>query len=740
MLKKFFAVLSASMLVTAICASAEQINTTIEETSSGLSVSVTATENGGMYIIGAKYGDGGLIEGIAVQHIDDAVSGEVYTAELNGIHSGSIIYIWDDNQKPLCEKIEYNGTDATPEPDVTPTPEPEGDGIIHLKGTEIDASGVEGAEVNGNIVTITAVGDYIIEGTLDDGQIVISDSLGKKDAVNITLQGVNVTCSDSAPFNGGGGKIGITLADGTTNIFTDLGKYTNYTTSKDPKGCFYSRRDLDIGGSGTLVVNGNVKNGLVCGADLKIKRGANLDVTAANNAVKGDNGVEFTNKTGTVNITSGGDGIKSDAIDTDIVETGAIEADKGYVLIEGGTFTINAEGDGIQADNYCTITGGNITINSVTEGIKANEVDLPILADDAVVEGEYINGKITISGGTLDITSGEDGIEAAELVDISGGTISIIVGGGSSKSYSDDTSRKGIKADTDINISGGNITVNSSDDSIHSNWNVTITGGEMNLATGDDGVHADYTLTLGTENGGDEDFTIDIATSYEGIEGSVINILSGTTYLYATDDGVNAAGDYTEDGILAASITTFAGPGGNQPGGPGGNRPGGPDWGADDSAPYGMLYIKGGRTYVEANGDGLDSNGSIEMSGGIVLVNGPTSGGNGVFDKGDSSSDYFKVTGGTLIGAGTSDMAVTPTVTGQSYFLQSNGNGSAGTPMKINNANITFIPKTTWKWFFVTTPDMASGGSYSISTASTYGSEIFGKTVNNKFYGLAQSN
>ncbi len=135
---------------------------------------------------------------------------------------------------------------------------------------------------------------------------------------------------------------------------------------------------------------------------MKIKKGANLDVTAVNNAVKGDNGVEFTDKTGTVTIkTTEGDGIKSDAIDTDIVETGAIEADKGYVTIAGGTFNITAAGDGIQADNYCTITGGDITINSGTEGIKANEVNLPVIADDAVVENQFVNGKITVSGETL---------------------------------------------------------------------------------------------------------------------------------------------------------------------------------------------------------------------------------------------------------------------------------------------------------------------------------------------------
>ena len=860
-MKKIFIVLFSVILMTGICAKAEQTNVTVEETDTGLSVTVIAPKDGGIYVIGATHSGDGLLENAALQHIDSAAAGESYTVELDGIYSSAKVYIWDDNQTPLYDVYTVEAT---------------GDGIIHLNETSIDASGVDGAEVNGTIVTITEPGDYIIEGTLNDGQIVVSDELGKKDKVNIELRGVNVTCSDSAPFNGGGGKIELTLADGTTNTFTDTGKYKNYTTAKDPKGCVYSRRDMDIGGSGTLVVNGNVKNGLVCGADLKIKKGANLDVTAVNNAVKGDNSVEFTNKTGIVKIvTAEGDGIKSDAIESD---TGAIEPDKGYVEFAGGTFTINAGGDGIQADNYCNITGGNITINSGTEGIKANEVNLPALIDDVVSENEVINGKIAISGGTVDITSGEDGIKATELVEISGdaevavtaegdggydgiqageteetvngstsetgvvvwgtvsidggtvnirgasddgivakgdfvmtdgvltgkadcdfikayelaeisggtinavsgqdgiqsgkalteitsgttvtksnyttgdinisgGEINITAGGGHSVKLSGDAeSCKGIKANTELNISGGNITIDSADDSLHSNYNVTITGGIMDLAAGDDGVHADYTLTLGTEGGADDDFTIDISTSYEGLEGSVINILSGTQYLYATDDGINAAGDYTEDGVLAAAISTYAGPGGNMPGGPGGNPGGGtgdmgPGFGDDDSAPYGMLYIKGGRTYVEAYGDGIDSNGSIEMSGGIVLENGPTNGGNGVFDIGDSKDCYFKVTGGTLIGAGTSDMLVTPTVTGQGYVSRSNTSGNAGSPVQIttDSGSITFIPKTKWGYIFVTTPDMQSGKTYTISNVSSYtGTEIFGRTVGNTFYGLVQ--
>ena len=231
-------------------------------------------------------------------------------------------------------------------------------------------------------------------------------------------------------------------------------------------------------------------------------------------------------------------------------------------------------------------------------------------------------------------------------------------------------------------------------------------------------------------------------------------MLSGTTYLVASDDGINAAGDYQEGATLSSTdISLMAGPGGN----PGGTGGWGPGWGSDDSSAYGMLYIKGGRCYAEANGDGVDSNGSIEMSGGIVLENGPTSGGNGVFDIGDLNGCYFRITGGTLIGAGTSDMAVTPTVSGQGYAItggsagmggrpgQSGGgsSGSAGTPVRITTADgtFTFVPKTSWSWMFATMPEMTSGGSYTITanSGSAAGTQIFGKTDNNTFYGLIKN-
>ena len=110
--------------------------------------------------------------------------------------------------------------------------------------------------------------------------------------------------------------------------------------------------------------------------------------------------------------------------------------------------------------------------------------------------------------------------------------------------------------------------------------------------------------------------------------------------------------------------------------GGGGNQ--GPNWGGEDSSSYGYLEVSGGLLYIAAEGDGFDSNGDGVITGGIVLVNGPTSGGNGVFDVGDNNNT-LTITGGIVIGAGTSDMAVTPTATTNSqYYVVASGSSSSG--------------------------------------------------------------
>lgn len=223
----------------------------------------------------------------------------------------------------------------------------------------------------------------------------------------------------------------------------------------------------------------------------------------------------------------------------------------------------------------------------------------------------------------------------------------------------------------------------------------------------------------------------------------------------STDDGANAAGDEpTENAITLSSddIAEFAGPGGFG----GGNQ--GPNWGGEDSSSYGYLEVSGGLLYIEAEGDGFDSNGDGVITGGIVLVNGPTSGGNGVFDVGDNNN-ALTITGGIVIGAGTSDMAVTPTkATNSQYYVVASGSSSsgggggfgghgssssssgfstqaAGKAFQLTDSSgneiVTYVPSKQYSWVLVSTPEM-SIGTYTLN----YGGSVTGGTFTNGNYGL----
>lgn len=735
--------------------------------------------------------------------------------------------------------------DPTPTPTIDPnsTPVP-GDGIIHLNETSINADGVENVTVDGTTATITAAGIYTVEGTLNDGQLIVN-SASKDDEITINLNGVNVTSSAGNAFDGQKGKV-------TLVPTAEASTFKSTSTGDDTTG-IYSKHDLTIKGDGTLNAVSEAGNGIRCKNDLEIGV-CDLNVTAANNGIKGDQSVKITKKNNSVTVVSGGDGIKSDKAPELVTDetTGETVVDGGTVTINGGDINITAKttaeadgtvsnGDGIQADTLLTIAGGTINITAEGEAIKANASSVEYLEDSTAAQtpaegdgcivisggtitasaGEdgikavknvtisdaadititealegiqvneviytddtettvlgYVEGEIDISGGTIDITCSEDGIQCGTgnvvitdgnitvnsqqdciqgeyVTNISGGTFDLTAYGGAPAAVSENNpeaanSCKGVKAGNLVYISGGTFDIDTYDDAIHSNNTVRISGGSVTAATGDDGVHGDSYLYIS----GDAD--INITKSYEGIEAAEIYVQGGETRVVSSDDGANAAGDEPTDAAyeldssselmaLNEGIELYAGPGGN----PGGNS--GPNWGSEDSSTYGYLEVSGGLLYIEAEGDGFDSNGSGLISGGTVLVNGPTSGGNGVFDIGDNSGDTLIITGGTVIGAGSSDMAVTPDSSDASQYYtvtsssSSNGNQggmggqngwggssgfssqSAGKAFKLTDASgneiVTYVPSKSYSWVLVSTPDMTSG-SYTLN----YGGSVTGGT------------
>ncbi len=292
-------------------------------------------------------------------------------------------------------------------------------------------------------------------------------------------------------------------------------------------------------------------------------------------------------------------------------------ASKDDLLILSGSYTVSAANDAVRGRDSLSVAGGSFTLEAVDDCLVSNN------------DEDANKGWVLLTGGTFDLTAGSDAVQAETTLDISGGEFRIVSGGGAAAgeaAANDSSSRKGLKAGGDLTIEGGRFALDCADDALHAGGGVTLGGGELEVATGDDAVHADGTLAI---RGG----TLNVTSSHEGLEGCDVHIEGGQIELNARDDGINAAGG--SDGEDAWS-------------GPfGGDR-----FAAGDHS----IVISGGELTIVTDGDGLDSNGNIEMSGGSVTIHGPTTGGNGSLDFGGS----FLLSGGTLAAAGSGDMLMAP--------------------------------------------------------------------------------
>lgn len=295
---------------------------------------------------------------------------------------------------------------------------------------------------------------------------------------------------------------------------------------------------------------------------------------------------------------------------------------KNDIAVTGGNWTIEAATDAVKAKNSIVITGGVITATAGNDGLQ--------VAGD---ETDKTKGYFSMTGGSVIVTSTQDGIQAATDVMVSGGTLDIITGGGSTSDSSskgwglwgksgDTSSAKGIKAAGNIAITGGVFIMDTSDDSIHTNGAVSISGASLEISSGDDGIHADSSLTI-------DSGTVDVIKSYEGLEALSITINGGDIRVVSTDDGMNAAG-----GSDTSTSGRF-----------GGQNPFAKTEGA-------AITINGGDIYVNAAGDGIDSNNDLLINGGNIMVDGPTNDGNGALDHNGSAV----ITGGTIVASGSSGM------------------------------------------------------------------------------------
>ena len=349
-------------------------------------------------------------------------------------------------------------------------------------------------------------------------------------------------------------------------------------------------------------------------------------------------------------------------------------ADKVFVTLADGTTNTLANGGSFTADGDTNVDGAVFAKDDITfNGSGSLTIDSPA--------GHGVVGKddVKFAGGTYTITAAKHGVQANDSVRVAEADITVTSGSDKDGIHvSDDADEEeGTESDSFFYMGSGSLTINASDDGIHADAAVNIEGG-----------------------------TIVINESYEGIEGLSINISGGSTTLTAKDDGLNAAG-----GNNSSSSQTF----------------GSDDWHGggmmNEGGNNGSIVISGGKVHITAGGDGVDSNGSIEITGGYTVVEGPSQGDTSVLDYNSTAT----VIAGTFIGTGGAGMAQNFSSASQGLIAVSVGNQSAGSKVTLadesGNVVAEVTPALDYAVVYISTEDMAQGGTYTL-TAVTYSESI----------------
>lgn len=528
------------------------------------------------------------------------------------------------------------------------------------------------------------------------------------------------------------GKIVTSRLD-TSDMFSDRDKEIGYdetqsvsieladngiTATADTVGI--SDSIVTIKDEGTYILTGTLSDGQVVidadgkkvqlvlnGVDITSKSSAAIYVKAADKvfitlADKSENNIDGAifskdditlNGEGTLAVTS---------------QAGNAITSKNDLKVTSGTYTLKAAGHGLEAKDSIRVAGGEISITSGKDGLHSENSD------------EADKGYVYIGGGTIDITSVGDGIDASYIVQIDSGKMKIVSGGGSANAPAhtqqqpqrdgqrrgrptdgqnsadgqippetteteDTVSTKGIKSDSVIFLNNGELDIDSVDDGIHANGSIEVADGTYAIAAGDDGIHADEVLLI---SGAD----IDITKSYEGLEGKTITINDGDINIVSSDDGLNAAEGSTNNSMRSASSENC--------------------W----------IEINGGSLYVNADGDGIDSNGNMTINAGDIKVDGPSNSGNAAIDFGDGAKAY--INGGSIIAVGGSGMVEAFDSSSKQAMMSiqvadSNITGEVVLSDSDGNVIISYTPAKEYNCVQISTAELEKGKTYTLKAGDT---------------------
>lgn len=441
----------------------------------------------------------------------------------------------------------------------------------------------------------------------------------------------------------------------STLIITACENTENEVASKgDDANAIHVKGTLKINGTGTIKVSAK-KNGIKVSKGLSIAD-STIKLTAGNHALSA-RFIETENAK--INVLSAGkDALNAECDD----ETQEFTLGEGYVSLKSSKVFASVSGDGIQADTFVYITGGSVDIKTSATFVSygAESMATYNLSED---DFRYIKSgdtykkidDVASKGARYAMIQSAKGIKCGEI------------------KYEIDGTEYAVTKNSNyfIVIDGARVKINSSDDAIHTNsGNVLIKGGTLDLTTLDDGIHADELVKI---DGGE----ITVNGSYEGIEGAYVEIGGGTINITASDDGINAA--------------------------------------SDDESVNEHIIISGGTITVDASGDGLDSNGTIYVSGGTLIVYGPTTGA----DTGLDADGGILIDGGNVFVATTKEMLEIPASNSKSNVLVYGANTvPAGSEIILTNADGGEMVRITLKKqaqaIILSTPELATNGTYSL--------------------------
>jgi hypothetical protein len=533
---------------------------------------------------------------------------------------------------------------------------------------------IDGANVS---VASTATGvNYVLKGSTTSGTFKVASSTKKYE---VTLDGVSITNPTGPAINLQSSKRSFMVATaGTTNSFADGKTYTT-VANEDMKGCIFTEGQIIFSGTGAINVTGNYKHAICSDDYIRLRNGSNITVTAA--AKDGIHANDaFIDGGGTLTITSAGDGI---------------EVEEGGVTINSGLITINSVGDAIK-------TSYDGTDTTITPNIAINGGLLKLTTTGEKGQGVKSVGTLALTGGIIQATvsgAASKGLSSDGYMTISGGKLTAITSGAPIYEDNDLSGAAGIKCDGTLAISGGTVqckSTGSGGKGISGDGIINISGGTVKIIT----TGTKYTYNSSTD------------TSAKGIKADGNLTISGGAVMVRCEGG---DGDGGSEGIESKKILTISG---------GETAVQAPDDAVNAAT---SIVVSGGYLYAYSSGnDGIDSNGSISISGGVVIGSGTTSPEEGL----DCDNNTINITGGVVIGTG----GASSTMGGTQYSVGYGGTGTSGNLINIQSKDGTSLltyklPRTYSSMTLqFSSPSLKSGTTYSIYSGGsmTGGTNFYG--------------